>query len=97
LRPARRRPLPPDGDNSFGSRCAGAVVGALFAIPLCLAWWGLLVLQWVPMDVALSLRAVAWVVGGFALLGFVAPRLLDKVYGALWDLFGKAWEGSWWH
>jgi hypothetical protein len=79
----------PHGDNSFGSRCAGAFVAAMFAAPACLfAWW---LLNYHLLDAPISLRMALYAYGAFIVFGFVFPRALPGFFGKFLEiLFGAA-------
>jgi hypothetical protein len=83
----------PRGDNTFGSRCAGAFCSALFGLPLAGAWWLWLNHAAAGTDMPFPFRYAACGVGALAMFGFAFPRVVPEVYGASWRALSKAW---WW-
>jgi hypothetical protein len=84
----------PHGGNTFGDRCAGALVGLLFGVPLVGVVWLWLALEMASWDVSiLSFRVALWALGALSAFGFLFPRALPSLYGGLWrGLF--EWWGS---
>jgi hypothetical protein len=79
----------PHGDNSFGSRCAGAFAGAVFGLPLVGLWWLWLNYEAVGTDVHFPFRLAAYALAGLALFGFLFPRVLPALYGGAWKLLSE--------
>lgn len=85
----------PLGDDTFGSRCAGAFVGVLFGVPLFGLWWLWLNHAAAGSDVHFPFRYAAYGLGAFAAFGFLFPRVVPELYGALWKVLSEM--ASWRH
>jgi hypothetical protein len=80
----------PRGGNTFGDRCAGAFIGALFGVPLVGLWWLFLNFAMAGTDVHFPIRLALYALAGLAVFGFLLPRALPSLYGGAWEWLMQA-------
>ena len=83
--PAARRPSEPRQGFDLGGRLASAFGSLLFSLPICGLLWLVFNFWMAGTSFLLTPRVLAWMVGGMALLAFLAPKAFAKVTGWLAD------------